>query len=100
MKRARKGNGAISSRRRAREFQRAFHRFGAGVAKENGVQMRWRPFDDRLGQQSTQKRAIHLHHVWQIEIEHIADRLLRDWMITSDIENAVAAQEIEIRLVI
>src|SRR5207249_12286528 len=62
--------------------------------------MRRCPFDDRLRQQSAQKRAIHLHHVWQIEIEHIADRLLHDGMIPSDIENAVTAQKIEVRLVI
>ena len=62
--------------------------------------MRRRPLDQRFSQQSAQKRAIHLHHVWQIEIEHVADRLFHQRMIATDIENAVAAQKIEIRLVI
>ena len=62
--------------------------------------MRRRPFDKRFSQQSTQKRAIHLHHIWQIKIEHIADRLFHHRMITPNIENAVTAQKIEIRLVI
>src|SRR5205807_282251 len=47
-----------------------------------------------------QERAIHLHHVRQIEIEHIADRLFHDGMIAPDVENAEAAQEVEIRRVI
>src|SRR5205085_8851382 len=43
-----------------------------------------------------QKRAIHLHHVWQIEIENIADGLLHHRMVPADIENGIAAEEIEI----
>ena len=100
MKRARERNSTISSRRCTRKFQRALHCFRARVAKENGIQMWRHPFHNRFCQQSAQKRAIHLHHVWQIEIKHIADRLFHYRMIPSDIENAVAAKEIEVRLVI
>src|SRR5260370_14964446 len=86
--------------RRARKFQRALHRLGARVAKENGIEVRWRPFRQRLREQPTQQRAVHLHHVWKVEIEDIADRLLYYRMVASNIENAIAAQEIEIRLII
>ena len=53
-------------------------------------------FVRRLGQQPAEERAIHLHHVGQIEIEHVADRFLHRGMVAPDIEDAVAAQEIEI----
>src|SRR5215813_12975237 len=62
--------------------------------------MRRRAFHERFSQQSAEKRAIHLHHVWQVEIEHVADHLLYDWVAAPKIENTVAAQKIEIRLVI
>src|SRR5213075_3178833 len=62
--------------------------------------MRRRPFYKGLSQQAAKKRTVHLHHVWKIQIEHVADRLLHQRMIATDVENAVAAQKIEIRLVI
>src|SRR5207237_2661512 len=53
---------AFSSSRGPGKFQRAFHRFGAGVAKENGVEV-WRcPFGDRFREQPAQERTIHLAH--------------------------------------
>src|SRR5262245_16298839 len=61
--------------------------------------MRRRPFHESLSQQAAQKRTIHLHHVWKIQIEHVADRSLHQRVISTDIENAIAAQEIEIRLI-
>ena len=62
--------------------------------------MRRGPFRDRFREQSAQQRAIHLHHVGKIQIEHVADRFLHHRMVPADVENAVAAQKIEIRLVI
>ena len=62
--------------------------------------MRRRPFRDRFRKQTAQQRAIHLHHVRQIEIQHVADCLLHQRMIPPDVENAVAAQKIQIRLII
>ena len=62
--------------------------------------MRRSSFRQRLSKQPAQKRAIHLHHVWQIEIENIANRLFHHRMIPSDIENAIAAQKIQVRLII
>src|SRR5947199_1341360 len=62
--------------------------------------MRRRAFRDRFREKSAQQRTIHLHHVGKIEIEYVADRLLHHGMVTANVENAVAAQEIEIWLVI
>src|SRR5207249_6790354 len=62
--------------------------------------MRWGSFRQRLREQSAQERAIHLHHVWQIEIENIANRLFHYRMITPDVEHAIAAQKIQVRLII
>src|SRR6266851_1912418 len=62
--------------------------------------MRRRSFHKGLSQQAAQKRTVHLHHVWKIQIEHVADRLFQQRMISTDVENAVSTQEIEIRQVI
>src|SRR5246127_1193426 len=62
--------------------------------------MRRRPFHQGLSQQAAQKRTVHLYHVWEIQIEHVADRLLHERIISTDVENAIAAQKIQIRLVI
>src|SRR6266550_551138 len=62
--------------------------------------MRRRPLHKGLSQQAAQKRTVHLHHVWKIQIEHVADRLFHQWVISTDDKNAVAAQEIQIRLII
>ena len=53
-------------------------------------------FGDRFGEQSAQERTIHLHHVRQIEIEHVTDGPLHHRMIPANVENGIAAQEIEI----
>src|SRR5262249_25147560 len=58
------------------------------------------PFRNGLSQQAAQKRTVHLHHVWKIQIEHVADRLLHYRMISTDVKNTVAAQKIQIRLII
>ncbi len=100
MKRARQRNHSFSSRRGAGKFDRTLHRFGAGVAKENRVEMRRGALGDRFREQTAEQRAIHLHHVWQIEIKHVADRFFHQRMVASDVENTVAAQKIEIRRVI
>src|SRR5882724_27727 len=62
--------------------------------------MRRRPLHKGLSQQAAQKRTVHLHHVWKIQIEHVADRLFHQWVISTDVENAVAAQKIQIRQII
>ncbi len=80
----------------AGEFDRAFERFRAGVAEEDCVEMRRRFFQQRLGEQPAEDRAIHLHHVWQIHVEHVADGVLHGGMVAADVEDAVAAEEVEV----
>src|SRR5437764_14109497 len=62
--------------------------------------MRRHPFYEGLSQQPAQERTVHLHYVWKIQIEHVANGLFHQRVIASDVEYAVAAQKIEIRLVI
>ena len=62
--------------------------------------MRWGTFCDRFREEAAQERAIHLHHIRQIEIQHIADHLFHRRMVPPDIKNAVAAEEVKIRRVI
>src|SRR4029453_18807656 len=62
--------------------------------------MRRSPFRKGLNQKAAQKRTVHLHHVWKIQIENVADRLFHQRMTSSDVENAVTAQKIQIRLII
>ena len=53
---------------------------------------------DPLRQQAAHQRGIELHHVWQVQLQHIANRLLHHGMIAPDIEDAKAGKEIEIVL--
>src|SRR5882724_12465649 len=62
--------------------------------------MRRRPFHKGFSQQAAEKRTVHLHHVWKVQIEHVADRLFHQRVVSTDVEDAVAAQKIQIRLVI
>src|SRR2546421_7448983 len=55
---------------------------------------------DSLGQESAEERAIHLHHVRQIEIENVADRFLHHGMVPANVENRITAQEIQVGVVI
>src|SRR5437762_7596161 len=55
---------------------------------------------DSLGQESAQERAIHLHHVRQIEIENVADRFLHHGMVPANVENRITAKEIQVGVVI
>ncbi len=82
--------------RGAGKLERAFDGFRAAVAKENGVEMRRRALGQRFREQPAQERAIHLHHVRQVELEHVADRLLHRRMVAADVEHGIAAQEVEV----
>jgi methyl coenzyme M reductase subunit C len=78
------------------KFDRTLGRLGARVAKEDRIQMRRQFFQQRLREQSAEQRAIHLHHVRQIHLQHITDGLLHRGVVAPDIEDAVAAEKIEI----
>ncbi len=58
--------------------------------------MRRTPFDQRLGEQAAQERAIHLHHVRKIHVENVANCLRHLRMIASDGKHAKATQQIKI----
>ena len=62
--------------------------------------MRRGAFGDGLCQKPAQERAIHLHHVRQIEIENVADRFLHDRMVPANVENRITAQEIQVGVII
>ena len=87
-------------RRRARELECSLDGLGTGVAKENCVEMRRQLFQECFGQQPAEQRAIHLHHVRQIEVEHIADCFFHHGMVAADVEDGIAAEEIEVGVVI
>ncbi len=57
-------------------------------------------FGDGFCKQPAQERAIHLHHVRKIQIQHVPNCLLHPRMISPNVKNAVPAQKIEIRLII
>jgi len=69
-----------------REFQRALDGFRAAVAEENRVEMRGallrEPLDETFGEEAAQQRGIELHHVGQVQLQHVANRLLHDGMIS------------------
>src|SRR6188472_1205218 len=62
--------------------------------------MRRHPLHKRFSQQAAQKRTVHLHHVWKIKVEHVADRLFHQRVISTSVENAIATQKVQIRLII
>src|SRR6267378_6840102 len=96
MKCALERNDPFSTSRTTGKFQRPFHRFGARVTKEDSIEVPRRAFCDRFGEQAAQERTVHLHHIRQIEIEHVADSLFYDGVIPPDVKNRIAAEEIEI----
>ena len=80
----------------AGELDGAFHRFRAGVAEKNGIEMRREFLQEGLGEQAAEQRAIHLHHIRQVHFEHIGDGPLDGGVVAADIVDAVAAEEIEV----
>src|SRR5438477_6256417 len=59
-----------------------------------------RALGDGFGQEPAQERAVHLHHVGQIEIKNVADRFLHYRMVAANVENGIAAEEIEVGVII
>ncbi len=98
------GENAGATRGALGELQRALDGLGAAVAKEYRVEM-WsallsEALDEALGEQTAHQRGIELYHVGQIQLKHIADRLLHDGMIPADIEDAETGKEIEVILAV
>src|SRR3954463_12412182 len=62
--------------------------------------MRRHPLHKRFSQQAAQKRTVHLHHVRKIEIEHVAYSLFHQRVISTNVENAITTQKVQIWLII
>src|SRR5438477_9913551 len=56
--------------------------------------------DDGSGQKPSVERAIQLHHVSHIESKNFADCFLYHWMVATNVENGVAAEEIQVGVII
>lgn len=84
----------------AGELEGAFDGFGTGVAKEAGVARGAKFFDESLGQETGENGAVHLNHIGEIEFEDVLDGFLNGGMVAADIENAVAAEEVEVVLAV
>ena len=82
----------------AGELQGAFDGFGARITKEASVARGAKFFDESLGQKAGENGAVHLNHIGEIEFEDVLDGFLNGGMVAADIENAVAAEEVEVVL--
>ena len=81
------------------KLEGALDGLGAGVAEEAGVT--WGEFfGEGLGEETGEDGAVHLDHVGEIEFQNVADGFLEGGMITADIEDAVAAEEVEVVLAV
>ncbi len=61
--------------RGAREFDRGFDAFGAGIGEEDFVEMR-HAGEQPLGQYARERRHIHLNEIGQLAIEHLPQRIM------------------------
>ena len=84
----------------AGKFQGTFDGFGSGIAKEAGIAGRAEFFDESFGEEAGEDRAVHLHHVGEVEFKDVTNCFLYCGMITADVENAVAAEEVEVVLAV
>jgi len=82
----------------AGKLEGPFHGFGARVAKEAGVARGAKFFDESLGEETGENGAVHLNHIGEIEFENVLDGLLDGGVVAADIEDAVAAKEVEVVL--
>jgi hypothetical protein len=82
----------------AGKLEGPFHSLGAGVTKEAGVARRAKFFDESLGEETGEDGAVHLDHIGEIKFENVLDGLLDGGMVATDIEDAVAAKEVEVVL--
>lgn len=84
----------------AGKFQGTFDGLGSGIAKEAGIAGRAELFDKGFGEETGENGAVHLHHIGEVEFKDVANGFLNRGMITADVENAVAAEEVEVVLAV
>ena len=81
--------------RGAGELDRPLHRFRAGIAEEDLVEVR-QPRDQPFGQQAGQQRGIHLHQAGEPRVQHAAQRVRDRRVVAADGEDAEAAQQVQV----
>jgi len=84
----------------AGKFQGTFDGFGSGIAKEAGIAGRAEFFDESFSEETGENGAVHLDHIGEVEFKDVANGFLNRGMITADVENAVAAEEVEVVLAV
>ena len=84
----------------AGKLEGPFHGFGARVAKEAGIARRAKFFDESLGEETGENGTVHLDHIGEIKFEDVLDGLLDGGVVAADIEDAVAAKEVEVVLAV
>ena len=84
----------------AGKFQGTFDGFGSGITKEAGIAGRAEFFDESFSEEAGENGAVHLNHVGEVEIQDIADRFLNRGVIATNVEDAVAAEEVEVVLAV
>ena len=93
-----KDAGAFS--KGAGELEGAFDCFGSRVAEEAGIAGGAEFFDKGFGEKAGENGTVHLDHVGEIEFENVLDGFLDGGMVTTEIKDAVAAEEIEVVLAV
>jgi len=84
----------------AGKFQGTFDGFGSGIAKEAGIAGRAELFDESFSEETGENGAVHLHHVGKVEFKNVTNGFLYCGMVATDVENAVAAEEVEVVLAV
>jgi hypothetical protein len=90
----------IAFRCRRGELQARLNRLGAGIREGDGVEPGVRAsgaLGQALGEKAGDKRTVHLARVRSIEVKEIMEGLLQDRVTPSEMIDAAAGEEVEIR---
>jgi len=84
----------------AGKFQGTFDGFGSGIAKEAGITGGAEFFDESFGEEAGEDGAVHLDHIGEVEFKDVTNGFLDGGMVATDVEDAVAAEEVEVVLAV
>ena len=84
----------------AGKFQGTFDGLGSGIAKEAGITGRAEFFDESFGEEAGENGAVHLDHIGEVEFKDVTNGFLDGGMVATDVEDAVAAEEVEVVLAV
>ena len=85
--------------RAAGELQRRLDRLGAAVAEVDAIHP-GRAREQLLGEQPREQRQVELHHVGELGVEDVVQRLPDDRVVAPDAVDAEARQEVEIAVAV